>query len=1016
MKICLFLLFVILIPGGLSKSFSQTINNQWWRPLGQVHSIAKDTVNNIVYLGGDFQLVVPDEPWGEQVDLLSGTTENTYPYPNNEVRFSIPDGSGGWFISGNFTKVGSYSRNRLAHIDQNGQVGSLNLSINGDISCMILKDSLLYLSGNFTNIDGQSRHKLAAINILDETLSSWNPLLGPHPDLTINTMEIEGDHLYIGGDFFYVNGQLRYSLAQFELSTSFLTDWDPNVMGTVFTIKVHNNTAYIGGNFYMVENTSRHYAAALNTTTAQLTSWNPNADNWVRKLQFNGSSFIAMGSFTSIGGQARHYLAQLDTLTGSANSWNPDPNWEVWDIAIAGNTVYAAGVFTSIGGENRKNLAALDMANGMASSLNINPCTTYGLLTITSISVAGNKLYAGGNFSALNCLNRNRIVALDGATGMATSWNPNADGEVKTITLAGSRVFAGGEFTNIGGQIRNHLAELDPVSGSATAWDPNLNGNVNTLLTSGNNLFAGGAFTTAGGQNRNRIASINIISGAITSWNPNANNYVYTLAMNADKIYAGGAFTTIGGIIRNRVAEIDTSTGICSSWNPDINGEVRSLLLHDNSIFAGGSFTQAGGQIRKSHAKIRQATGEVTSWNLDLTGPVYNMASKGNQLMIGGYFYEVAGIDHGPLMLVDINSGIPLNWNPHPEGPIHDILWDEEALYVGGDFYNLYSSGITPASPAYFIVFNPCSNPVPTPSGQSDQAFCISALISDLTVAGNHINWYDSPTNGNWLDFSTQLIDGTQYYATQSNSCGESNSFAVNAQVIALPGAPTGDSLQTFCENSQLEDISVSGSTISWYATASSSSVLPANLLLSDGESYFATQQNQCGQSPQRLMVTIDINNIDNTITQNGHTLTANQTNASFYQWIDCDNGNTALAGETNQDFMPQSDGNYAVQITQNGCNETSSCHNYNTAELKNAEAGTIQLYPNPTQGFLTLDLGQLYPEADLTITDIQGHKILNKHVSAIGQVNFYFQEAAGIYFLQIDVPDHHKIIKFVLE
>jgi len=53
--------------------------------------------------------------------------------------------------------------------------------------------------------------------------------------------------------------------------------------------------------------------------------------------------------------------------------------------------------------------------------------------------------------------------------------------------------------------------------------------------------------------------------------------------------------------------------------------------------------------------------------------------------------------------------------------------------------------------------------------------------------------------------------------------------------------------------------------------------------------------------------------------------LTATQTGAT-YQWLDCLNGFQPIAGETNQSFTPSNDGNYAVEITVNGCSDTSSC------------------------------------------------------------------------------------------
>lgn len=64
---------------------------------------------------------------------------------------------------------------------------------------------------------------------------------------------------------------------------------------------------------------------------------------------------------------------------------------------------------------------------------------------------------------------------------------------------------------------------------------------------------------------------------------------------------------------------------------------------------------------------------------------------------------------------------------------------------------------------------------------------------------------------------------------------------------------------------------------------------------------------------------------IDNTITVSGNTLESNQASAS-YQWLDCDAGLSPIAGETGQSYTPEASGNYAVEISVQGCVDSSSC------------------------------------------------------------------------------------------
>lgn len=61
-------------------------------------------------------------------------------------------------------------------------------------------------------------------------------------------------------------------------------------------------------------------------------------------------------------------------------------------------------------------------------------------------------------------------------------------------------------------------------------------------------------------------------------------------------------------------------------------------------------------------------------------------------------------------------------------------------------------------------------------------------------------------------------------------------------------------------------------------------------------------------------------------VTQNGATLEADELGI-IYQWLDCDNNYAVINGETNQVFIPSITGNYGVEVTLNGCMDTSACY-----------------------------------------------------------------------------------------
>ena len=92
---------------------------------------------------------------------------------------------------------------------------------------------------------------------------------------------------------------------------------------------------------------------------------------------------------------------------------------------------------------------------------------------------ADGKILAGGDFTSIGGQTRNRIARLDATTGLADSFNPNANNDCHFNRGAGGRQdFSGRHFHHIGGQTRNRIARLDATTGLADSFDPNANNDV----------------------------------------------------------------------------------------------------------------------------------------------------------------------------------------------------------------------------------------------------------------------------------------------------------------------------------------------------------------------------------------------------------------------------------------------------------------------------------------------------------------------------------------------------------
>ncbi|MCJ8290902.1 MAG: SBBP repeat-containing protein [Crocinitomicaceae bacterium] len=165
-------------------------------------------------------------------------------------------------------------------------------------------------------------------------------------------------------------------------------------------------------------------------------------------------------------------------------------------------------------------------------------------------------------------------------------------------------------------------------------------------------------------------------------------------------------------------------------------------------------------------------------------------------------------------------------------------------------------------------------------------------------------------------------------------------------------------------------------------------------------------------------VVTLDltINTIsDITTSLTGITITANNTSATAYQWLDCDNNFAVIIGENSLSFTATSNGNYAVELTENGCVDTATCIAITTVGIKeNSFGDKLHIYPNPTSGNFSIDLGAVYEFSVVSITDISGKLIDSKTITQSQIMNLNINEPAGIYTISVQTAEKKAIIRVV--
>jgi hypothetical protein len=259
--------------------------------------------------------------------------------------------------------------------------------------------------------------------------------------------------------------------------------------------------------------------------------------------------------------------------------------------------------------------------------------------------------------------------------------------------------------------------------------------------------------------------------------------------------------------------------------------------------------------------------------------------------------------------------------------------------------------------------------------------FATTANLSYTTSTSSTV-WYISHTFSNPLPAS---------FGAPLTYTGQDFSYYF---INTIPGA-TGTDMQTACD---------SYTWIDGLTYTSSNNTATFNIV--------GGASNGCDS-----LVTLDltINSVSDISTSlSGLTVTANNSGAT-YQWLDCDNAYSVIAGETGSSLVVSANGDYAVQLTENGCVDTSACTTIDFVGLADESFGNeFSIYPNPTNGNFSVDLGTNYASVKTTITDLTGRIIHASDFSHSTIINFDISEPAGIYLLTIESEENKVVFRLV--
>lgn len=355
----------VLASGSVDATFDPSLEAQ-----GYAYVVARLPAAGAFVIGGRFvradglirrNLIKLSPPGRVDPNWIANT--------DSEVRALAVDDVGRIYVSGYFTRVGSFNRPYLARL-QNTTDGAVdpswNPQPNAAIYPVLLRNEGLYVSGFFSTIGGGSQTYLARLSTSNGNLDAgWKPVVDGYVGGLAATTS--GD-LLVAGSFSSVNAVARSGAAKLATAASATLDtaWAPALAGgSGGAIAVDNDDVYLSGSFTSVNGTPRTRLARVSASGAGAldTAWAPSVDNSVTKLLVQPEGIYIAGFFANVNNSGHGYLARVDAATGALDpSWVSAANTWVLDLLAYRESIFCVGWFTSIGGAARQAAARLPVA------------------------------------------------------------------------------------------------------------------------------------------------------------------------------------------------------------------------------------------------------------------------------------------------------------------------------------------------------------------------------------------------------------------------------------------------------------------------------------------------------------------------------------------------------------------------------------------------------------------------------------------------------------------------------
>ncbi len=948
-----------------------------------VQGFALDATNNVYAIATDPS--VTTTPFNATMYKISatGTILNSEAFTTNSNYFRVIPSGNDMLLFGGYTKYGTTYTNRITKLNSTLQVittfnGHSGIGA-GSISAIVRDaNNNIYVSGSFSGYGTTPTKGILKFDANGNFVSSFNPPM--HGAITSMIVLGSSQRLFVaeGNKLHILNSATGATAATHSIAST--------GTGDILSMAAYNDKLYLGGTFTNFN--GKAYLMRVNWTESGITN-----DIYFQNLSLNGPVYVIkslnlegvfVGGYFSTVTEAgiatpHNYGSILKFKTnGDLDSWYKNAGFRlvnngvatIYDINVEGGyaNVLVAGNFNMFRGRVTQSYVA--DVNGLAR-INGSDDTNVGASSFP------NKLAVGEVATKISRINNETfLVALNSANGYANN------SKTKRMAIIASTGLPNNNLLN--------AIPSDLLNNNITA--------ISTFDETTKSIYIAGNFTDVFGVNRNKMARL-------------------FLAVPAPVVSSPQKFCAVGlPTLANIQYSGATAVAFYESTSATTALPLTTPLLNGATYYV-SNIAADGESIARTAVTV----------NLTTTFEREDVINEcGSFTWINGQEYTTSTVFPYPTYVYGqsvegCDSVAILNLTINPVSNVTNFT-----ATVCGSVYTHPSNGFTYTSTSTdYISTITARDTLSTVHGCDsiityNLTFVLPVTAQENEVACESFTW---PLN------NTEYTESGTYFHTLESSYGCDSIIQLNLEILTPETVNSSvTTCGTFTFNGTLYDqegqyslshtfqnvhgcdsvVTINLTIVDQIAVTQTFSECGSFVWSKNGQTYEesgsytflkeATNQDDCDTL---FTLNLTINAIPSaSVLTDVYTLTASEENAT-YQWINCAT-NLAIPGATSRTFTVTENGSYKVEVTKNSCQAVSNCLEFTDLSVGNVKNTAIQVYPNPTSGNVTIEVGNAIQGATIEVINALGQIVQSLHVDSLNVYQLNITGETGLYLIKV--------------